>query len=144
MKPIAAARLFLAAVVLAFGGARLACHAIHSRPILADLTVAQQAQVDHLNELTLQRTTPLKQDLSRTRWELIALLQQPDPDKASVEAKLREISRLEDAIQREFVQHVLRVKQVLTPAQQERLFRTMGERLSPPSPGAWPHGGPFW
>jgi Spy/CpxP family protein refolding chaperone len=141
MSRIAVASLFLTAVALAFGGARVACRHFHSRPILYDLTAAQQAQVDHLHQLLLERTSPLKQDLGRARGELMTLLRQPDPDKGAVEAKLREISRLEDAIQREFVQHLLRMKKVLTPAQQERLFRTMGERLSLPSPGGPPQRG---
>jgi Spy/CpxP family protein refolding chaperone len=134
MKPITAPRLFLIAAVLAFGGARLACRYHHSKPILFDLTAAQELQVERLNELTLRRTTPLKQELSRTRWELIALLRAPDPDNATVETRLRQISRLEDALQREFVQHLLRVKRVLTPDQQERLFHTMGQRLLPRPP----------
>jgi Spy/CpxP family protein refolding chaperone len=133
--------LFLTAVALAFGVARVACRHFHSQPILYDLTAAQHAQVDHLHQLLLERTSPLKQDLDRARAELMAQLRQSHTDKGAVEAKLREISLLEDAIQREFVQHLLRMKKVLTPAQQERLFRTMGERLSLPSPGGPPQGG---
>jgi Spy/CpxP family protein refolding chaperone len=142
MKLTSTAGLFLTAVALAFGGARFMCHSIHSRPVLFDMTAVQKAQVDHLHGVLLARTSPLKRELGQARGELMALLRQPDPDKAAVEAKLREITRLEDAIQREFVQHLLRMKKVLTPAQQERLFRTMGERLSLPAPGAPPHGGP--
>src|SRR5437763_14797560 len=134
MKPITPPRLFLLAAIIAFGVARFACHFRHSRPILFDLTAGQAAQIERLNALTLQRTTPLKQELSQARWALIAQLRSTDPDQPAVEARLREISRLEDAVQREFVQHLLRVKKVLTPAQQERLFRTMDQRLSPGPP----------
>jgi Spy/CpxP family protein refolding chaperone len=134
MKLITTASLFLTAVAFSFGGARFVCHSIHSRPVLFDLTPAQRAQVDRLQQLRLERTSPLKQDLARARRELITLLRQPDPDRKAVTAKLREISRLEEAIQGEFVQHLLRMKKVLTPAQQERLFGSMDERLSLTSP----------
>jgi Spy/CpxP family protein refolding chaperone len=136
--------LFLAAGLLAFGGARFACHYFHSQPVLRDLTAAQQAQVDRLDQLLSERTSPLKQQLDRSRAELIELVSQPEPDRQRIEAKLREISGLEAATQREFVRHLLRMKQVLTPAQQARLFRAMSEQLSPPVPGPWPHRGPFW
>jgi Spy/CpxP family protein refolding chaperone len=138
------AGLFLTAVVLAFGGARFAWRHFHSRAVLSDLTAAQQAQVDRLDQLLSERTAPLKQALDRSRGELIALVSQPAPDPKRIEAKLREISQWEQATQREFVQHLLRMKKVLTPAQQERLFRAMGERLSLPGPGVPSHRGPFW
>jgi Spy/CpxP family protein refolding chaperone len=134
MKLITAAALFFTAVALSFGGARFVCHSIHSRPILFDLTAAQQAKVDRLQQVRLERTSRSKQDLGRARRELITLLRQPAPDTRAIAAKLREISRLEEAIRREFVQHLLRMKKVLTPAQQERLFGTMDERLALTSP----------
>jgi Spy/CpxP family protein refolding chaperone len=141
MRPNFFTGLFLAAVVFAFGAARFACHHFHSRPVLSDLTAAQQAQVDRLDQRLAERTAPLKAALDRSRGELIALVSQPDPDPQRIEAKLREVSRLEEATQREFVQHLLRMKQVLTSAQQARLFRAMGERLSLPSPGVPPRRG---
>jgi Spy/CpxP family protein refolding chaperone len=105
------------------------------------LTAAQQDRVSRLHQVMQGRMGTLRRDARKARLELIELLSQPQPDKRAIDEKLREFARLQEDIQREVVEHLLRVKQVLTEEQQKRLFKTICAGLCADESGRSHEGG---
>jgi Spy/CpxP family protein refolding chaperone len=104
------------------------------------LTPEQKEEVDRSHEVLRGRMAPLQKSAHSARLELMDLVAQPQPNKQAIEAKIAEIARLQESIQREVVDHLLRIKPVLSEEQQQRLGETICTGLCAPEPGR-KHGG---
>jgi Spy/CpxP family protein refolding chaperone len=56
------------------------------------------------------------------------LLRSPDPDSMAVENILQKMATSQVALERKVIQNILRMKQVLTPEQREKLLQMMEKR----------------
>lgn len=149
IKIVVAAIVLIGAATLSFWAAGL----IHGQPQpdeqrwthrfehnYLQLTAEQKEQVDRSHEVLRERIAPLQKSAHTARLELMELVAQPQPDKQAIEAKIAEIARLQESIQREVVEHLLRIKPALSEDQQKRLCETMCTGLCAHEPGR-KHGG---
>jgi Spy/CpxP family protein refolding chaperone len=72
----------------------------------------------------------LCQQTDTMRSEVIDLLAAPEPDLPAIRAKQDEILATKQNIQQRVVDHLLSEKQILTSAQQQRLFALLRERTA--------------
>jgi len=89
------------------------------------LTPGQKEQVDRSHEVLRERMAPLQERAHTARLELMDLIAQPQADKEAIAGKIADIARLQENIQREVVDHLLRIKPVLSEEQQKRLSKTI-------------------
>ena len=101
-----------------------------------DLTPAQRRQVEPLLEEFRKASSPVIQQVSQQRRELLDLLAVPQSDMPRIQEKQREIQAGQQRCQDLVVAHILAEKQILTPAQQGRYFDLL--RQYPLGPA---HGG---
>lgn len=86
----------------------------------------------------LERTVETRREIGRARLELRRELLAPRPDRARVETLLDELARLEEEMNRAFVEGVLDSRETLAPRELELYLRFL-ERAGP---GMGPRGGP--
>jgi len=91
-----------------------------------NLTEEQMTRLQELRESYLRETLVWRNDLVIKRFDLRALLRNPQADPDQVVAKQREISQLQSKIQERAVRHQLEIRKVLTPEQIKLLLPGFG------------------
>ena len=103
-------------------------------PMLKPLHRPLSLEPGQIKELEAQRRRigeeiqDIRRDLFQDRARLMQLLRSPDPDSMEVEKVLQEIASSQIALERNIIHSILRMKQVLTPEQREKLLRMLEER----------------
>ncbi len=94
---------------------------------------AQRAQVTADDPRFAEDLSRLRNDLQRGRADLAALLEQKDASDQAIRAQVESVIAANAALQRRVMEHVLAVRDHLTPAQQQRLlsFCAQGIRQGP-------------
>lgn len=87
-------------------------------PAIPGLTAEQISKIQSLQQAYLEKTEPLWQELAARRKEIRSLWLAPNPDRAAVTAKEREILALQSKLQREAINLRLEMRKMLTPEQQ--------------------------
>ncbi len=112
------------------------------------LEKAQIEQLNKMREKMAEIMRPVQREIMIRRHELMILLQQPDPDTARAAELLKEIAMLQTEHERKAFEAFMKVKEILTPEQQDKLgaiFNIFIEKCSMPDhecPGN-PPPGPF-
>lgn len=100
-----------------------------------ELSGEQIEQIRKVNEELRDAMRPLREKLFRKRQELMAVLQETEPDRAAADALLNEISELQVQHEKQIFERLLMLRNILTPQQQERLgslLHTLIEEGRPP------------
>ena len=103
-------------------------------PMLRPLRRPLSLTPDQMQELEGQRRRiseeirGIRRDLFESRARLMELLRSPDPDSMAVEDILQKMATFQVALERKVIQNILRMKQVLTPEQREKLLQMMEKR----------------
>ncbi|HQG30827.1 MAG TPA: periplasmic heavy metal sensor [Deltaproteobacteria bacterium] len=71
-----------------------------------------------------------RHEIFQKRAELMALIRSENPDKQAIDAKIGEISRMQEGMQKVIVAHMLEVKSVLNGDQQKKLFDLIEETMA--------------
>ncbi|OQB21689.1 MAG: zinc resistance protein [candidate division BRC1 bacterium ADurb.Bin183] len=93
------------------------------------LTNEQNIKKDELHKKMCADIQPLREISSQKRLELMQLIAHDPADRQAIDAKLKEISKIQNDMQQRIVEHLLEMKKILTPAQQQKLFDTMCDGL---------------
>lgn len=85
----------------------------------------------------------IREDVNRSRTELLDLIAAAEPDREALRAKQDEILAAQRRMQDLVIEHLLSQKNVLTPTQQRELFDMMRRRsgCTGQGPGIIPMGG---
>ena len=75
-----------------------------------------------------ERSQELCRHINQLRGELIDLVAAPEPDRAAIEAKQKEILAGQEKMQALVIEHLLAERQFLTPEQQKQLFEMIRQR----------------
>lgn len=104
-----------------------------------------------LSNLQLSKMEPLAQKFHARLAELGVLMEekketltdllQKDSDPASIEALREEMAGIQDEIQKEVITHILELKKILDPDQQQRFFYLMRESMTRTKNPLSPSGG---
>ncbi|MCX7982732.1 MAG: Spy/CpxP family protein refolding chaperone [Syntrophales bacterium] len=123
------------------------------------LTAEQEAKIDALRLAHLKETKPLRDKMFSLSGDLRILWMEKVPDEAKINAVQKELRAVRDQIWDKTTAYIIKVREVLTPEQQQKLsaYRWfspgpmgMGRRghggwYSPPGTGEPPFGpGPCW
>jgi len=76
----------------------------------------------------------IRAKLARKRAELSELLEETSPDQEKIKVKINEIASLQVQLQRETINHLERIRAVLTPEQRAKFFSLIRKRLHPKGP----------
>ena len=93
------------------------------------LTAKQRKQCAESDEEFRQKRMELVAELADAQARLMDVLRQPKPKQQDIDAALRAVSETQAKLQRAVVDHLLRLKSVLTPKQQEELFESLGQHM---------------
>jgi Spy/CpxP family protein refolding chaperone len=96
---------------------------VHHRFIAREVGL-DKAQIEQLNEMREKMAEvmgPIQREIVSRRRELMDLLRQSDPDTARAAMLLKEISTLQTEHERKAFEAFTKVKEMLTPEQQEKL-----------------------
>jgi Spy/CpxP family protein refolding chaperone len=93
-----------------------------------------------LSNLQLSKMEPLAQKFHARLTELGVLMEekketltdllQKDSDPASIEALRKEMAGIQDEIQKEVITHIMELKKILDPQQQQRFFDLMRQNMT--------------
>ena len=86
-------------------------------PPIPNLTAEQSARIQALRDGFLKEIEPLQKELYTKGTELRNLWQSPNPDKAAIAAKQKEIFNLQSQLQEKATNLGLEIRKVLTPEQ---------------------------
>ena len=101
-------------------------------PAIADLTAEQISAIQSLRQAHMEKTEPLWQELAARRKEMRGLWLPPNPDRAAVEVKEREILALQSKLQEEAINFRLEMRKILTPEQQAQFGAFgFGKKIAP-------------
>ncbi len=100
---------------------------------MLNLDERQIVEMESIQELFYTEISPLREKLREKRRELIVVLRGAQPDMEKVDAVLSEIAGLQTEIERSFFKKILRMKEILTPEQEETFFRLFEERIKRPN-----------
>jgi Spy/CpxP family protein refolding chaperone len=99
------------------------------------LKESQQTAIKEEMKKTLTQFTELKWEESAEEETMIALVKQPQVDEKKALAQFEKILSIEDAIKKVHLKMLIKVKNILTPEQQTKLFEMRKQReLSPDRP----------
>lgn len=101
---------------------------IHER---LELTPDQQRRIQQIHAEFRSRRAKLGERHRDCRGELLELLQQQPPDRGRINEKIEQISALQKNMQKEAVEHILKVAAELDASQRERLFELLDEAMCP-------------
>lgn len=93
------------------------------------LTDEQASKLRALGRDAAKTGIRTRSELTIQRMELEELLEADEPDRASIDRKLRELSAARDALQRARIEHRLAFRQVLTPEQRTKARTLLRQRL---------------
>lgn len=135
--------LILAMITAAFG-AWCASHYVQSRrqaPSLhafvhreIELTAAQEAQLDKLEQGFAVRRRVREAELRAANAELAAAIQARHEYSPEVQASVEKFHHAMGELQKETIVHVLEMRRVLTPAQAEKFDARVAEALTETTP----------
>ena len=91
-------------------------------------TPAQRQEIERRIEAFRKSSVPLCMEVNKHRLELINLLAAPEPDRAAIQAKQKQIMDGQNQMQERVIANLLEMKTALTPEQQKTLFDTIRER----------------
>ncbi|MFQ6091566.1 MAG: Spy/CpxP family protein refolding chaperone [bacterium] len=97
-----------------------------------NLTEDQFRRVRDAQGQVAEEMEAMRKSLRAKRAELVRLLREPDPDRAEIDARLREIATLQADLERRVVDNLLKLKGVLTPEQREKLLSIIDHHLMGP------------
>lgn len=95
------------------------------------LSESQVEEMELLGESFDQKVIPLRAELNEKREQLVKMLMESEPNREEINVKLSEIDSLQAELQKGVINHLLQVKGVLTPEQQENFSSLILERLCP-------------
>jgi len=98
------------------------------------LSEAQERKIESLNKSFHAKVQEIRAKLNQKTAELSELLGEPSPNREKIEAKINEITSLQAQLQRETINHLERIRAVLTPEQQAKFFSLIRKRLRPEGP----------
>lgn len=93
------------------------------------LDASQKRTVASLEGSFLSQKQTICQNLCAKRAQVIQLLRQPEPDRAALSTIVEEIGQEQILLEKGTLEHLLALRQYLTPAQQIRLVDLMGGEL---------------
>ena len=102
------------------------------------LSAEQAAQLDVYRTMFHAEIDSLSAQLVVARTELAHALSKDKLDTARVNSASQDIGRLQASAQRKVISHLLSVKSILNPAQQEKFFAIVLERFSSASDQSLP------
>jgi hypothetical protein len=94
------------------------------------LSDAQLARMTPLSEVFHARLTALESQVIAKRDLLAKFLEKEDIDKSLIEKTRKEISVIQDEIQREVVVHITRTKEILNSEQKKRFFEMLQDNVA--------------
>jgi len=134
--------LLIVAIAMGQGIGGIRDYAIGSA--IPGLTAEQISKIQSLQQAYLEKVEPIWGELAARRKEIRSLWLAPNPDRAAVTAKEREILVLQSKLQKEAANFRLEMRKMLTPEQQaqfgafgpsRRFAPGVGEKDSPAGPG---------
>lgn len=87
------------------------------------LTPVQEKQIQKLQQDFCQCRDTLALQIDHKRLTLAEILLQPNPNAPSIDNLLGEIARLQAAMEKQTIQHILEVKSLLPPQQQDQFIK---------------------
>lgn len=93
------------------------------------LSSAQKEKMKDLEITHRQKVEPLHQQIRSKREELVDLLRESKPATEKIEQKIAEISSLECELEKSMTEHLLEMRALLTPEQQQKLFSILSNRF---------------
>jgi len=99
------------------------------------LSESQKKEMESLNRLFYERAERIRAQLDQRRVELSELLGESFPNREKIREKVSEIAFLQAQLQRETINHLERIRSILTPEQQAKFFSLIRKRLQPK--GLW-------
>ena len=108
-----------------------------------DLTAAQQEKMEALRLGQAKQMAQLQADQKIARLELQEAMDQPNPDPGQVKAKVANLNRVRSQILEKRIDMRMKMNQILTPEQREKLKEMRGRRGKMRGFGRGPagHGG---
>lgn len=92
------------------------------------LTPDQMQGLEAQRRRITEEIREIRSNLFKSRARLMELLRSPDPDSMAVEEILQEIASSQIALERTVIHNILRMRQVLTPEQREKLLQMIEQR----------------
>lgn len=99
------------------------------------LSKEKAAEMTELRRSVMNKMRPIGQELSRERRELIHLLFEPEPNRAEIDQRVKNIQVLQGKIHLMLIEHMLSAKENLTPAEQRKFFRFILKKMDSYQPG---------
>lgn len=93
------------------------------------LTASQRQQVREVRTRYKQMRGPIQTQVKAKRLELLQLLAQDQPDKAAVNAKVREINDLQMQINQSVVDELFEIRSILPPEIWKKLRARMIDEM---------------
>jgi hypothetical protein len=87
------------------------------------LTPVQEKQIQKLQQDFCQCRDTLSLNIDRKRFMLAEILLQPNPDSRAIETLVENIARLQADMEKQTIKHILEVKSLLPPEQQDRFIK---------------------
>ncbi len=99
------------------------------------LSARQLEEIRNLRRLSLAKAEKLKEGLGKQRELLIAELSRQEPDREVIDEILRDVARMQFELEKEVIDNLLRLNELLPPKERERVLEIMRERIR--EPGRW-------
>lgn len=100
-----------------------------SLPEALDLTSEQGKKINLLDENFSKELVALRSEITLERMSLCELMHQSTWDKEKIEKKMKAICALQGKQQKRMIEHLARIKAVLTPGQQKELTGLICQEL---------------
>lgn len=94
------------------------------------LSPEQIASLQEYRTMFLAELDSLSAQLAAVRTQLVKELWQDEPDRARISQIVDQISVLQSSVQRKVIDHLLSVKGILTPEQQEKFYAIVLQRFA--------------
>ena len=98
--------------------------------MLRDLSESQKERLGEARRELAQQVGRAHVKVGKTREKLFALLDEPEPDRKEIQQCVEDLNEARAEIPRATVDHILKLRQILTPEQQEQLLDMMREQTS--------------
>jgi Spy/CpxP family protein refolding chaperone len=108
-----------------------------------DLSKEQLSRIEGSRDMFLRALNEIGDKMISRHIELVDLIAADPVDRKAVEAKLGQIRSLQQSMQQQVVEHLLKHKQIMTPAQQAKFFAILKARIreqGAPGPPWFPPG----
>jgi Spy/CpxP family protein refolding chaperone len=103
-------------------------HFLHKKLHLSE---EQRAKFEAMGKDFRERMDVLRKQTHTDREELTQLLLKSEVDREKIEKKIDAISMAQKEVQLEVIDHLLKLKKILTPEQQREFFSMIIKRMSP-------------